>query len=80
MATKVKALKTGFYNGRRYRPGKTFILKDGHKPGKWMENLGEVEAPPKAKEPKAKEQPAKDPTTFSELTKASVPKSAKDHA
>ena len=80
MATKVMAKEMGFYSGRRIRPGETFILKPGQKPGKWMKVLGEVEAPAKVKEPKAKEQPAKEPATFSELTKAAAPKSAKDSA
>ena len=77
MATKVMAKEMGFYSGRRIRPGETFILKPGQKPGKWMEVLGEVEASakvkePKVKEPKAKEQPAKEPASFSELTKESA--------
>ena len=79
MATKVMAKEMGFYSGRRIRPGETFILKPGQKPGKWMEVLGEVEEP-KAKEPKAKKEAAKEPETFSELTKADAPKSAKDSA
>lgn len=69
MATKVKALEMGFYFGRRIRPGETFILKPGQKPGKWMEVIGEVEEP-KAKEPKAKKEPAKEPGTFSEISKS----------
>jgi len=78
MATKVKAIGTVFHAGRRYRDGDEFILAEGYKPGKSMVDMGEVAAPPKAKEPKAKEQPAKEPATFSELTKAAAPKSPKD--
>jgi hypothetical protein len=76
MATKVKALETGFYGGRRYRAGDEFILQSSHKPGKWMEILGHVEVPkPKAEKPKA-EKPAKEPATFSELNAAT--KTARD--
>lgn len=73
MATKVMAKEMGFYFGRRIRPGETFILKPGQKPGKWMEVISEVEEP-KAKEPKAKKEsakePAKEPGTFSEISKS----------
>ena len=83
MATKVKAIGTVFHAGRRYRDGDEFILAEGYKPGKSMVDLGEVAAPPKAKEPKAKEpkakkEPTKEPETFSELAKAAAPKSPKD--
>lgn len=78
MATKVKAIGTVFHDGRRYRDGDEFILAEGYKPGKSMVDLGEVAAPPKAKEPKAKKEPTKEPETFSELVKAAAPKSPKD--
>lgn len=34
---RVRAKETGFYNGARRRAGTTFLLKEGDKPGSWMD-------------------------------------------
>ena len=78
MATQVKAKEPGFYNGQRKRAGAIFTLKPGHKPGKWMEVLGEIS------EPKAKEAPKKEPDappeTLAEVSKTLTLKRSKDSA
>jgi hypothetical protein len=67
MATKVKATTPGFYGTRR-RAGDVFTLQPGHKPGKWMEVLGETKAELEQAKNKAKSK-AKEPETFSEISK-----------
>lgn len=52
MAKQVRALTDGFYNGSRIRAGKVFAISDGHKLGKWMEEIK-----PKTPEPAAKPAP-----------------------
>ena len=67
--TLVKALSMVFVNGRRYRPGETFYIPKGMKPGMAMQVLdtkNEVK-PPRAK-PKSKRN-TDEPETFSELAK-----------
>jgi len=69
MATKVKALANGFYDGARRRPGDIFVLRSGHTPGAWMEVIGEA-VEPKVEKFKGKKEPAKEPTTLSEVSKS----------
>lgn len=42
MAKKVRALRDGFYGGVRRRAGSVFNIADGHKPGRWMEEIREA--------------------------------------
>lgn len=41
MGTRVRAITAGSVDGQRVRPGKEFVLRDGLKPGKWLEVLEE---------------------------------------
>ena len=51
---KVKAIKMGYYNDRRQKPGAVFHLNDAnHFSENWMEK---VESKPKAKEKPAKKE------------------------
>lgn len=48
MATLVKAITAGSFNGSRVRAGKEFVLPDGMKPGKWLEVIRELPSKPQA--------------------------------
>lgn len=59
MALKVEAKEIGFRNGRRFRQGEQFTLREGEKPAKWMTVLGgELVTPEKKQKKQQAELPA----------------------
>ena len=56
MTTKVRAKRAGFYPAQRRRPGEVFALREGDKPGSWMEVVNLSDS--KATEPAPNAEPA----------------------
>ena len=44
MTTKVRAVRAGFYPAQRRKPGEVFALREGDKPGSWMELVNPSES------------------------------------